>query len=77
MFFWFLPRFIDLQHISGELGVPEGTMDTEKLKLKLGDENWEEGHEGFEEKSRFRQLMYLFIVITVTLLILFLARMTR
>ena len=77
VFFWFLPRFIDLQHISGELGVPEGTMDTEELKLKLGDENWEEGHEGFEEKSRFRQLMYLFIVITVTLLILFLARMTR
>jgi hypothetical protein len=77
VFFWFLPRFIDLQRISGELGVPEGTMDTEELKLKLGDEDWEEGHEEFEEKSRFRQLMYLLIVITVTLLILFLARMTR
>ncbi len=52
-------------------------MDTEELKLKLGDEDWEKGHEEFEEKSRFRQLMYLLIVITVTLLILFLARMTR
>ncbi|MCH8015168.1 MAG: hypothetical protein IH917_00915 [Acidobacteria bacterium] len=77
IFFWFLPRFIDLQPISGELGVPEGTMDPEELKLKLGDEDWEEGHAQFEEKSRFRQLMYLLIVITVTLLILFLAGMTR
>ncbi|MCH7803732.1 MAG: hypothetical protein IH937_06580 [Acidobacteria bacterium] len=77
VFFWFLPRFIDLQRISGELGVPEGTMDPEELKLKVGDEDWEEGHEEFEEKSRFRRLMYLFIVITVTLLIFFLAGMTR
>lgn len=77
IFFWFLPRFIDLQPISGELGVPEGTMDPEKLKLKLGDEDREEGHAQFEEKARFRQLMYLLIVITVTLLILFLAGMTR
>ena len=77
VFFWFLPRFIDLQRISGELGVPEGTMDTEELKLKLGDETLEEGHEEFEEKSRVRQLVYLLMVITGTLLILFLARMTR
>ncbi len=76
VFFWFLPRFIDLQRISGELGVPEGTMDPEELKLKLGDEDWEEGHEEFEEKSRFRELVYLLMVITVTLLILFLAYMT-
>jgi len=77
VFFWFLPRFIDLQRISGELGLPEGPMDTEELKLKLGDDDWEEGHEEFEEKSRFRQLVYLLMVIAVTLLILFLARMTR
>ena len=77
VFFWFLPRFIDLQRISGELGVPEGTMDTKELRLKLEDEDWEKSHEEFEEKSRFRQLVYLLIVITVTLLILFLARMTR
>ena len=52
-------------------------MDTEELKLKLGDETLEEGHEEFEEKSRVRQLVYLLMVITGTLLILFLARMTR
>jgi hypothetical protein len=72
--FWFLPRFIDLQHISGELGLPEGPMDTDELKLKLGDDDWEESHEEFEENSRFRQLVYLLMVITVTLLILLLAR---
>ncbi len=77
VFFWFLPRFIDLQRISGELGVPEGPVDTEEFKLKLRDEDWEEGHEEFEEKSRFRQLVYLLMVIAVTLVILFLARMTR
>ena len=77
VFFWFLPRFIDLQHISGELGLPEGPMDTEELRLKLGDDDWAEGHEEFEEKSRFRQLAYLLMVIAVTLLILLLARMTR
>lgn len=77
IFFWFLPRFIDLQRISGELQVPEGPMDTEELKLKLGDDDWEEAHEEFEEQSRFRQLVYLLMVITMTLLILFLSRMTR
>ena len=77
IFFWFLPRFIDLQRISGELGLPEGPMDTEKLKLKLGDDDWEKRHEEFEERSRFRQLVYLLMVITVTLLILFLASLIR
>ena len=77
VFFWVLPRFIDLQRITGELGLPEGPMDTEELRLKLGDDDWEEGYEEFQEKSRLRHLMYLLIVITVTLLILFLARMTR
>ncbi len=77
VFFWFLPRFIDLQRISGDLGVPEGPVDTEEFKLRLRDEGWEEDQAEFEEKSRFRQLVYLLMVIAVTLVILFLARMTR
>jgi hypothetical protein len=74
VFFWFLPRFIDLQRISGELQVSEGTMDTDELRLELGEDDWTEGHEKFEENSRFRQLVYLLMVITVTLLILLLTR---
>ncbi len=77
VFFWFLPRFIDWQRISSDLQVSEGTMDTEELNLALRDDDWERKHEEFQEKSRFRQLMYLLIMITVALLILFLAVMTR
>jgi len=77
IFFWFLPRFIDWQRISSDLQVPEGTMDTEELKLELRDDDWERKHEEFQEKSRFRQLIFLLIMITAVLLFLFLAVMTR
>jgi len=77
IFFWFLPRFIDWQYISSDLQVPEGAMDTEELKLDLRDDDWERKHEEFQEKSRFRQLIYLLIMSTLALLFLFLAVMTR
>ena len=70
IFFWFLPRFIDLQRISGELRVPEGPLDAEQMKLKLKDDNWEEKHEAFEEQSKFRQLVYVLIAVALLLLVL-------
>ena len=70
IFFWFLPCFIDLQHISGELRIPEGAIDSDQLKLNLGDEGWEERHEEFQERSRFRQLIYFLIAIALFFLLL-------
>ncbi|MFQ5930014.1 MAG: hypothetical protein ACE5MK_09960 [Acidobacteriota bacterium] len=70
IFFWFLPRFIDLQRISGELRLPEGPMDADQMKLKLKDDNWEERREAFEEQSKFRQLVYVLIAVALLLLVL-------
>ncbi|MEE8349593.1 MAG: hypothetical protein V3R94_08490 [Acidobacteriota bacterium] len=67
VFFWFLPRFIDLQHIS-DLRVPEGPMNTEPLEL--ADHKWEEKYEAFQERYRFRQLVYLLAAIIVFFLLL-------
>ncbi len=69
VFFWFLPRFIDLQHIS-DLRVPEGPMNTERLDLELGDSNWEEKYDAFQERYRFRQLVYLLAAIVLFFLLL-------
>lgn len=69
IFFWFLPRFIDLQHIS-DLRVPEGPMDAEQLELKLEDRQWEEKYEKFQEGHRFRQLIYLLVAIILFFLFL-------
>ena len=68
VFFWFLPRFIDLQHIS-DLRVPEGPM-ADELKLKLENKQWEENHDEFQEGYRFRQVIYLLVAIALVLLFL-------
>lgn len=69
IFFWILPRFIDLQHIS-DLRVPEGPMDTDQLELKLQDKRWEEKQDEFQEGSRLRQLIYLLVAIALFFLLL-------
>jgi hypothetical protein len=69
VFFWFLPRFIDLQHIT-DLRVPEGPMNPDQLELKLGDKQWEEKHDALQEGYRFRQLIYLLVAIALFLFFL-------
>lgn len=71
VFFWFLPRFIDLQRISGELTTPEGPMDTKHLE----DEDWRQKQDKFEEELDFRQLVY--ILVAVILLFLVVASVTE
>ena len=67
--FWFLPRFIDLQHIS-ELRVSEGPMESEQMELKLEDKQWEDKHDEFQKGHRFRQLIYLLVAIVLFFLFL-------
>ena len=69
IFCWFLPRFIDLQHIS-DLRVPEGPMDTDQLELKLQDKRWEEKQDEFQEGYRLRHLIYLLVAIALFFLLL-------
>jgi hypothetical protein len=69
IFFWFLPRFIDLQQIP-DLRVPEGPMDSDQLGLKLEEKRWEEKQEEFREGYRLRQLIYLLVAIVLFFLFL-------
>ena len=64
--FWFIPKFIDLQRISGDLTVPEGPLDTDPL----ADRKWDEEQEALEERSRFRQWIYALLVLAFLLLLL-------
>lgn len=68
-FFWFLPRFINLQRIYGELRLPEGPLDAEEMKLRLGDENRKAPHDICKEELRFKRLIYFFIALMLLLLV--------
>ena len=74
VFFWFLPRFIDLERISGELTTPEGPMDTSQLRLKLKDDN-QDRKETLDEEQSFRRFVYL--LISVILLLLFVVSLVK
>ena len=67
--FWFLPRVIDLQRISGELTIPEGPMDVEHLKLQVEDEDWRQKQDKFEEELDFRQWVYILLVVILLFLV--------
>ena len=69
IFFWFLPRFIDLQRISPELTTPEGAMDTKHLRLQLEEEVWQQKQDKFKEALDFRKLIYILVVIISIFLI--------
>lgn len=69
VFFWFLTRVINLQRISGELRLPEGPLDAEEMKLRLGDENWKMQHQIYQEESRFKRLIYFLIALILFLLV--------
>jgi uncharacterized protein (DUF983 family) len=68
VFFWFLPRLIDLERIPGELTTAEGPMDTSQLKLKLEDQDREQA-EAWQEELNFRQLIYFLIALILFLLL--------
>jgi len=69
LFLWFLPRLVNLQHISTELGLSEGVMDPERMRLKFDDKLMEKREQGQEEKA-FRTLVYLFLLVVVLALAL-------
>ena len=70
VFFWFLPRFIDLQKISGDLPVTEeGPIPGRGLDLRL-DREWKEKREEFDERARFRKLVYALIGVGLLLILL-------
>lgn len=67
---WFLPRFIDLERISGELTTPEGPVDTNQLRLSLKDNGWNK-EEKLNEEQKLRKFAYLSISLILLLLLIF------
>lgn len=69
LFLWFLPRLVNLQHISSELGLSEGVMDPDRMRLSFDDKCVEKREQGREERT-FRSLVYLFLMVIVLALAL-------
>ena len=74
-FIWYLPRLVDLQHISKELSLPDGTLDPDRMRLDFDDKIARERDQQQEERA-FRRLTYLvgLIVLFVLALALVLVR---
>ncbi len=64
LFLWFLPRLVNLQHISSELGLSEGVMDPDRMRLKFDDKFIEKRDQSQEQKT-FRTLLYLALLVIV------------
>lgn len=69
LFLWFLPRLVNLQHISTELGLSEGVMDPDRMRLKFDDKLIEKRDQSQEEKT-FRTLLYLILLVIILALAL-------
>lgn len=67
VFFWYLPRLIDLEQISGSLPALEGPLDEERMRLKMKGRDWQEEEESDEAPWA---LYYLTILLFVLLLLL-------
>ena len=72
---WFLPRIIDLKHVGPELTPSEGLLDAKQLELELEDMRLKEKFEEIEEKSNFRGVIYLLLLIG--LLVMLIAALLR
>ncbi|RPI24267.1 MAG: hypothetical protein EHM61_17610 [Acidobacteria bacterium] len=69
LFFWFLPRLVNLQHISNELGLSEGVMDPDRMRLKF-DDKFVEKQDQAQEERQFRTLLFLFLMVVILALAL-------
>ncbi len=69
LFLWFLPRLVNLQHISTELGLSEGVMDPDRMRLKFDDKSIEKREQAQEEKT-FRTLLCLILLVIALVLAL-------
>ena len=65
-FIWYLPRLIDLQHISKELSLPDGTLDPDRMRLDFEDKV---AGEQRQEERTFRRLTYLVGLIALLVIV--------
>ncbi|HXK58647.1 MAG TPA: hypothetical protein PLP42_02025 [Acidobacteriota bacterium] len=63
-FVWFVPRFVNLQQISKELGLSEGLIDPDRMRLQIDDRSAEKRDQAREERL-FRMLLYLAAMVVV------------
>ncbi len=62
--FWYLPRIINLQRISGELQPSDGIMDNNQKTT------WQDKDENFRDNSTLRKSFYLLLALLLGLLLL-------
>ncbi|HUG43083.1 MAG TPA: hypothetical protein VMN76_02475 [Acidobacteriota bacterium] len=74
VFFWYLPRLIDLEQISGSLPALEGPLDEERMRLKMKRRDWEEEEESDEAPWAQYHLTILLVVLLLLLGIVLLTR---
>jgi len=68
VFFWYLPRLIDLQQISGgDVPVAEGPVNGEELHLSLEYSDW---HKREENKGEEEGSFYFYILVGALLVLL-------
>lgn len=75
LFFWFLPKLINLERI-GPLTVADGPTEADRLKLGLNYSKWEGDEEDRDEPSvgSLYYLCILLALVVVSLMLLFLFR---
>ncbi|GEM_PF-1249769 len=61
LFFWSLPRLINLQHISSDLTVAEGPADPDRMRMDF-EPSLLEKKEKREEEKLFRKLVFLVLL---------------
>lgn len=67
---WYLPRWIDFQHLSENMTASEGPMDPERMKLQLEDRDWNDQLERNQDLTRFRSVVVLLLFLTIALVVI-------
>lgn len=64
LFLRFLPRLMNLQHTSNELGLTDGVMDPDRMRLQLDDKHLEKREQAQEERN-LRTLICLILLVII------------
>ncbi len=69
IFFWYLPKVINLEYLRSELELFTNLSHAEQLSFKLEDDKWEEKGACLQKENRFRNLMYFLLAVALIVLL--------
>ena len=70
IFFWYLPKVINLEYLRSDLKLSTNLPHAEQLSFKLEDDKWEEEGARLQEETRFRNLMYFLLAVALIVLLM-------